>query len=220
MKKIGWMWMGGALVLAGGVGLYATSQSQPVDAATKAAKGPHFAVVGKPAPDFALPSSKGSKHKLSQYKGKLVVLEWLNHGCPFVKKHYRSGNMQKLQKKYTAKGVVWLSIVSSAPGRQGHCTPKQAKQLTQQKKATPTAVLLDPKGKVGRTYKARTTPHMYIINKKGVLSYAGAIDNIRSTNPADTAKAKNYVSAALNELMAGKKVTTPKTRPYGCSVKY
>lgn len=178
------------------------------------------AEVGKAAPDFSLVSTTGKKVSLSQFKGKLVVLEWLNHGCPFVKKHYRSMNMQALQKKYTAKGVVWLSVVSSAPGRQGFFEDGKANEMTKSMKASPTAVLKDPSGRVGKLYKAMTTPHMYVIDKKGTLRYAGAIDSIRSANPEDVKKAVNYVSKALGELMAGKEVSTPKTRPYGCSVKY
>ncbi len=178
------------------------------------------AEVGKPAPEFSLVSTTGKKVSLSQFKGKLIVLEWLNHGCPFVKKHYRSMNMQTLQKKYTAKGVVWLSIVSSAPGRQGFYEDGKANELTKSMKAAPTAVLKDPSGNIGKLYKAMTTPHMYVIDKKGLLRYAGAIDSIRSANPEDVKKAVNYVSKALGELMVGKEVSIPKTRPYGCSVKY
>lgn len=199
------------------------SAKQPAKRAAKATKQKKIvkqAFVGKQAPDFTLPDSNAIKQTLSKYKGKFVVLEWLNHGCPFVVKHYQSGNMQKLQKKYTKKGVVWLSIVSSAPGRQGHCDGKKANAMSKQKKAHPTAVLLDPSGNVGRLYGARTTPHMFGITPKGVIFYEGAIDSIRSANPADTKKAKNYVSMALDQAMAGKPVKVKKTRPYGCSVKY
>ncbi|MCB9640450.1 MAG: thioredoxin family protein [Myxococcales bacterium] len=176
--------------------------------------------VDKPAPGFSLPDTHGKKHDLSQYKGKVVVLEWLNHGCPFVKKHYNSGNMQALQKKYRDKGVVWLSIVSSAPGKQGYYSPEEANKINASKKGHANAILLDPEGKVGQLYSARTTPHMYIIDAKGTLVYMGAIDSIRSTNPEDTKKAKNFVSAALDAVLAGKAVDVKKTRPYGCSVKY
>lgn len=176
--------------------------------------------VDKPAPDFACNDTNGVEHTLSSYRGKIVVLEWLNHDCPFVKKHYGSGNMQKLQKVYTGRGVIWLSIISSAPGKQGFCTPDKANDLTRTKNAHPTAVLLDPLGTVGKKYGAKTTPHMFIINKEGILVYNGGIDNIRSTDPLDIDKATNYVAKALNELLAGKEVSTKTSTPYGCSVKY
>ena len=181
-----------------------------------------FAVVepGEEAPDFTLNDSKGTSHKLSGFRGKFVVLEWLNHECPFVKKHYSGGNMQKLQKEYTAKGIVWLSIISSAPGKQGHRTGPQADVDTKDKDAAPTAVLLDPAGEVGQKYGAKTTPEMFVIDKEGRIIYAGAIDSIKSTDPADVAKAENHVRAALDAALAGKPVPTSKTKPYGCSVKY
>lgn len=178
------------------------------------------APVGKPAPGFSLPDSTGKIHSLSDYKGKIIVLEWLNHGCPYVKKHYNSGNMQKLQKTYGAKGVIWFSVVSSAPGKQGYMTPEEATETIQQKKAAPKAVLLDPEGTVGKLYGAKTTPHMFIIDSDGVLVYNGGIDDIRSTSIDDIAKAKNYVQMALDELLAGKEVTVQTSLPYGCSVKY
>jgi peroxiredoxin len=178
------------------------------------------ALVDKPAPDFTLPDSNGKSHSLSDYKGKIVVLEWLNHGCPFVKKHYNSGQMQKLQETYGKKGVIWFSIISSAPGKQGYCTPEQANELIKEKKAAPTALLLDPDGEVGKLYGAKTTPHMYIITSDGVLVYNGAIDDIRSSKVEDIAKAKNYVQIGLDEVMAGKEVSTKTSVPYGCSVKY
>lgn len=178
------------------------------------------AVVGKPSPNFTATDSDGKSHSLSDYKGKVVVLEWLNHGCPYVKKHYNSGNMQKLQKTYAEKGVVWLSIISSAPGKQGYSTPEEANETIKQKQAFPTALLIDPDGIVGKLYDAKTTPHMYIINSDGVLVYNGAIDDIRSANVDDIAKAKNYVQLALDEILAGKEVSTKTSRPYGCSVKY
>jgi peroxiredoxin len=181
----------------------------------------HAAVEpGEVAPDFTLTDSKGTSHKLSDFRGKLVVLEWLNHECPFVKKHYSGGDMQKLQKEYTAKGVVWLSIISSAPGKQGHRTGPQADVDTQDKNASPTAVLLDPAGEVGQKYGAKTTPEMFVINKEGKMIYAGAIDSIKSTDSADVAKAENHVRQALDAALADKPVPTPKTTPYGCSVKY
>ncbi len=178
------------------------------------------APVDKPAPDFACNDSNGGEHTLSAYKGKIVVLEWLNHDCPFVKKHYGSGNMQKLQKVYTGRDVIWLSVISSAPGKQGFCTPDKANDLTRSNNAYPTAVLLDPLGTVGKKYGAKTTPHMFIIDKDGILVYNGGIDNKPSTDPLDIDKATNYVAKALNELLTGKEVTTKTSAPYGCSVKY
>ena len=181
-----------------------------------------FAAIepGEEAPDFTLTDSKGTSHKLSDFRGKFVVLEWLNHECPFVKKHYSGGDMQKLQKEYTAKGVVWLSIISSAPGKQGHRTGPQAEADTKDKNAAPTAVLLDPSGEVGKKYDAKTTPEMFVLDKEGKILYAGAIDSIKSTDSADIAKAENHVRAALDAALAGQPVPTPKTKPYGCSVKY
>jgi hypothetical protein len=176
--------------------------------------------VGESAPDFTLPDSNGTSHTLSDYAGKIVVLEWLNHGCPFVRKHYNSGNMQKLQKMADEKGIIWFSIISSAPGKQGYCTPTQANEITREKNASPAAVLLDPEGAVGKMYGAKTTPHMFIIDKEGRLVYNGAIDDIRSTNVDDLVQAKNYVRMALDELLAGKDVSVKTSQPYGCSVKY
>ncbi len=183
---------------------------------------PTFAAIepGETAPDFTLKDSKGITHKLSDFRGKFVVLEWLNHECPFVKKHYSGGEMQKLQKEYTAKGVVWLSIISSAPGKQGHRTGPQAEADTQDKKASPTAVLLDPSGEVGQQFEAKTTPQMYVLNPDAKIIYTGAIDSANSTHPADVAQAENYVRLALDAALAGKPVATPSTLPYGCSVKY
>lgn len=178
------------------------------------------AVVGQPAPAFTLTGTDGQTHSLSEYAGKYVVLEWLNHDCPFVRKHYGGGNMQKLQKKWTAQNVVWLSINSSAPGKQGNYPPEEANDLTKEKGAAPTAVLLDPDGTVGRAYGAKTTPHMYIVDPKGVLIYAGGIDDKPSTDPADVAGARNHVDQALTEALAGKPVTVATSTPYGCSVKY
>jgi peroxiredoxin len=178
------------------------------------------AEVGKAAPDFTLPDSMGKNHSLSDYTGKIVILEWLNHGCPFVVKHYDSGNMQKLQKMAKEKGVVWFSIISSAPGKQGYSTPEQANETAKEKNAMPLAILLDPEGTVGKLYDAKTTPHMYIIDKQGQLVYNGGIDDIRSTNIDDIAKAKNFVLSALEELLSGKEVSVKTSQPYGCSVKY
>lgn len=176
--------------------------------------------VGKPAPDFILKDCSGKEHSLSDFKGKTVVLEWVNHGCPFVVKHYSSGNMQKLQKDATAKDVVWLSICSSAPGKQGHMTGEDAAKKCEAIGSAATAYLLDEDGKVGRLYGAKVTPEMYIINKDGVLVYHGAIDSKKSTDAADIAGATNHVAVALEEVLAGKPVTTATTTAYGCSVKY
>lgn len=176
--------------------------------------------VGQPAPGFTLTDSNGKSHNLSDFKGKFVVLEWLNHGCPFVVKHYESGNMQNLQKEYTGKDVVWLSIVSSAPGKQGHMSPEETNKAKAEKGSAATAVLLDEDGTVGKLYDAKVTPELYVINPDGVLVYAGAIDDKKSTDPADAAGAKNYVKQALDEAMTGKPVSEPTTTAYGCSVKY
>lgn len=177
-------------------------------------------VVGQIAPEFSLIDTKGQVRQSADFKGQYVVLEWLNHDCPFVKKHYSSGNMQSLQKEYTAKGIVWLSINSSAAGKQGHYTSAQADQLTVEKAAAPTAVLLDGDGQVGHLYNAQTTPHMYIIDPQGILVYQGAIDDIPSADSADIPAAQNYVKAALDEILAGKPVSISATKSYGCSVKY
>lgn len=176
--------------------------------------------AGEAAPEFTLPNSKGAQVKLADQKGKYVVLEWFNDGCPYVKKHYGSGNMQKLQEKYTEKGVEWLTILSSAPGKQGHQTPQKINEIMLEWKGKTSHVLLDPMGKVGRLYAAKTTPHMFIINPKGNIIYQGAIDSISSSDPADIPQAQNYVALALDAAMAGKPVATASTTPYGCSVKY
>lgn len=176
--------------------------------------------TGEKAPDFALKDSEGQSHTLSQYKGKFVVLEWVNHGCPFVKKHYGSNNMQTLQKEFTAKGVIWLSVCSSAEGKQGHLTPAEWKEKITETGSAATAVLLDAPGAVGKRFGAKTTPHLFLIDPKGVVIYQGAIDDNPSADPADVLTAKNYIRAALTEALAGKKVSTPETKPYGCGVKY
>lgn len=178
------------------------------------------AAVDKPAPDFSLTGIDGKTYKLSDYKGKYVVLEWNNPDCPFVKKHYNSGNMQALQKKYTDEGVVWLTICSSAKGKQGYYEPAALVDMTKEKKCASTAYLRDPAGTVGREYGAKTTPHMFVINPEGALIYAGAIDDKPSVDPKDIKSATNYVAACLNESMAGKPVATSSTTSYGCSVKY
>jgi peroxiredoxin len=176
--------------------------------------------VGNAAPDFTGTDSNGKAHKLSEYRGKFVVLEWTNNGCPYTQKHYESGNMQALQKEWTAKGVVWLTVLSSAPEQQGYMTASQENAYLNKVHATPTAALLDPNGTIGHEYEARTTPHMFVIDPSGKLIYAGAIDDHPTYDPADIKSSKNYVSEALSEGMAGKQVATASTRPYGCSVKY
>lgn len=178
------------------------------------------AEVGKTAPDFELTDARGKTVKLGQFKGKLVVLEWFNHGCPFVKKHYESGNMQALQKAYTAKGVVWLAICSSAKDKQGYASGADQLKAMQDKKAAPSFVLIDETGKVGKLYGAKTTPHMFIIGKDGNLAYAGAIDDKETFDAADVKTAKNFVKVALDEMLQGKKPSVATTHSYGCSVKY
>lgn len=174
--------------------------------------------LGASAPDFTLADQDGKSVKLSDAKGKFVVLEWFNEGCPFVKKHYGSNNMQSLQKKYGKKGVVWYTIVSSKKGKEGYLTPEAARE--KKKAISSSAILLDPKGDVGRLYSAKTTPHMFVVDKDGKLIYMGGIDDTPSADPADIADSENFVAAALDEAMAGKPVSTPSSRPYGCSVKY
>jgi len=176
--------------------------------------------IGKPAPNFSLPDVNGKIHMLETYKGQYVVLEWYNKDCPFVRKYYNSGKMQALQKQYTAKDVVWLTITSSAQGKQGHVTAAQGINLIRNEKSSTTAYLLDEYSNVGRMYGAKTTPHMFVINPKGEVVYKGAIDDIPSANPADIKKSKNYVQLSLDAAMAGKPVSTPSSKPYGCSVKY
>lgn len=176
--------------------------------------------IGKPAPDFTATAIDGSPVSLSAYKGKVVVLEWTNHECPFVMKHYGSGNMQKTQKAAVDGGAVWLSIVSSAPGKQGHVPAEEAKKIVAESGAMATARILDEKGEIGHLYDAKTTPHMFVIDKDGSLVYMGAIDDDRSTDPKNIDGAKNYVIAALDDLAAGRPVQTPQTDSYGCGVKY
>lgn len=187
-------------------------------AAEEAAAPP--AAVGKTAPEFSLKDAQGKEHALAEYQGKFVVLEWVNFGCPFVKKHYGSGNMQGLQAEYTGKGVVWLSICSSAPGKQGHFEGEELKKQLAEHQSKATHYLTDAEGQVGRAYGAKTTPHMYVIDPKGILVYAGGIDDIPTADPDDLAKAKNYLRLALDALLAGQPVAAPTTPPYGCSVKY
>ena len=174
------------------------------------------------APDFQLLDSNGDKIALSYFRGKKVVLEWTNHGCPFVAKHYESGNMQSTQDFVKDKNTVWLSIISSAPGTQGYISPEKANELTVSRNAFPSHVLFDPSGVVGRKYSAKTTPHMYIIDEQGLLKYQGAIDDAggRGFMSKDLLKANNYVKKGLKELASGEEVSSPVTKPYGCSVKY
>ena len=180
-----------------------------------------FAVkVGESAPDSTGTDSNGKTHKLSEYKGKYVVLEWTNQGCPYTKKHYESGNMEKLQKDWTGKGVVWLTMLSSAPGNQGYVTADQENEYLNRNHAAPTAAILDASGTIGHLYGAKTTPHMFVIDPRGKLIYDGAIDNKPTPDASDIPSATNYVSSALEESMAGKQVSVPTSRPYGCSVKY
>ncbi len=179
------------------------------------------AVVGQPAPDFRLTDIDGVAHRLSDYKGKLVVLEWVNPECPIVQKHYvKSHNIPGLQQTYTGQGVVWLSINSAAPGKQGDFEPAQVKAWLQRVGATPTAYFRDRDGAVGHLYGAKATPHLFIINRDGMLVYQGGIDSIASADPDDIARATNYVNAAMADLAAGRPVAQGNTRPYGCSVKY
>jgi peroxiredoxin len=177
-------------------------------------------VVGQAAPSFTAVDSNGKSRALSEFKGKTVILEWTNDGCPYVQKHYGAGNMQKVQQDTTASGAVWLTIISSAPGKQGHVDGAGANQLTASRKAHPTAVLLDPAGAVGRAYEAQTTPHMFVIDKTGVLRYMGAIDDQPTTDASTIPNARNYVREAFAAVTAGKKVAETATDPYGCSVKY
>jgi peroxiredoxin len=169
--------------------------------------------IGEPAPGFTGIDTRGNSHALSDYRGKPVILEWTNHDCPYVRKHYNSGNMQQQQRAATDQGAVWLSIISSAPGKQGHVTPAQADTLTVERNAAPSAVILDENGEIGRLYGAKTTPHMYIIDADGKLAYMGGIDSIASSNPADIEKAIQYVPAALARVMNGEPVASIVTRP-------
>jgi len=178
------------------------------------------AEVGKIAPDFSLVDTHGKTHALKDYKGKVVVLEWLNFECPFVKKHYGAGNMQKLQENAKKDGVVWFSIVSSAKGKQGYYEPKEMEARREKAGAQQTAILMDSDGKIGRAFGAKNTPHMFVIDAKGNIAYRGAIDSIDSAESEDIAKAKNYVSAALEDLKANRKVAISDTKPYGCGIKY
>jgi peroxiredoxin len=184
------------------------------------APAPAAVAPGAPAPDFTLKGDDGADHTLSKLKGKYVVLEWYNKDCPFVRRHYGTKNMQALQKRYTDKGVVWFEVATSAEGKQGHLTVKDAAAARRKFGIKSTAILLDSSGAVGRLYDAKTTPHMFVIDPKGNLIYMGAIDDLPSTDWSDIKDAHNYVSAALDASMAGQPVAKPVTASYGCSVKY
>jgi AhpC/TSA family len=178
------------------------------------------AKVGDAAPEFTAMASTGKTVRLTDYRGKYVVLEWHNNGCPYVGKHYNSGNMQRLQNHWTSQGVVWFTVLSSAPGKQGYVTAGEENDYLTKEQAAPTAALLDPTGEIGHLYDAKTSPQMVVINPQGVVIYSGAIDDKPTTDPQDVQGATNYVSLALEQSMSGKPVQTPATRPYGCSVKY
>lgn len=177
-------------------------------------------VIGETAPDFTLVDSNGVEQSLSDYLGQRVVLEWTNHGCPYVGKHYSTGNMQTLQRDVTEAGTVWLSIISSAPGRQGYVSGDEANDLTASRGAYPTAVLFDPDGHVGHAYDARTTPGMYVIDEAGILRYMGAIDDRPTARHSSVEGATNYVRLALADMDAGRDVAIAETQQYGCSIKY
>lgn len=202
--------MAAAVALTAGALIASTAEAAP------------SADVGSSAPAFTGTTSNGETVSLADFAGKTVVLEWTNDGCPFVKKHYATppANMQSLQASAAADDVVWLSVISSRPGSQGHASPEKANELTSSRGAAPAHVILDESGDIGRLYGAKTTPHMYIVTPEGKLVYDGAIDSIPSAKVEDIAKAENYVTAALADLSAGKPVATASTKPYGCAVKY
>ncbi len=175
--------------------------------------------IGQPAPDFSVVDTFGQTRALSDFADQIVVLEWSNHDCHFVRKHYVSNNIQELQKEFTQQGVIWLTVISSAPGKQGHVSPEEANVLTTQREAFPTAVLIDEEGVMGRAYDARVTPHMYVI-QNGVLVYMGGIDSIPSANPADVPKAEPFTANAIRAVLAGEPIANASTRPYGCTIKY
>jgi peroxiredoxin len=205
----------GLIALLAGAGLCGLIAPAGIAAASSAQ-----ARLGAQAPHFTLSDSNGRSVSLSDFKGKPIVLEWTNHECPYVRKHYGGQNMQALQKKWTAQGVVWLTVISSHPGAQGFVHGLEANKLTDDRSAAPTAVLLDPKGGVGRSYGAQVTPHMYVITADGALVYMGGIDDKPTTRLEDLKTAKNFVDAALSEVVAGKPVSVKTSRPYGCSIKY
>jgi len=204
-----------ALLLAGSATLIAAASPFGLIGSALAAPKP-----GIVAPEFSVTDSNGKIHNLADYKGKTVILEWTNHLCPYVAKHYGTENMQALQRETTKDGIVWLSVISSAPDTQGYVQGDEANKLTAERKAAPTAVLLDPAGKVGRTYDARVTPHMYIIDASGMLVYMGGIDDKATTDWDDVKTAQNYVRAALDDMAKGKPIANSVTRAYGCTVKY
>lgn len=204
-SSLHWTPLATCILLTGALALTATAQAPR---------------VGAYAPAFTATDSHGQSHSLDEYHGKYVVLEWHNQGCPYTRKHYVSGNMQALQKEWTAKGVVWFTVISSAPGEQGYVTSAEENEYLARMHAGPTAVLMDPAGKLGRLYDAKTTPEMYVIDPQGRLIYEGAIDNRPTPDVDDIKGADNYLNDALTEAMAGRPVTHPYTRPYGCSVKY
>lgn len=177
-------------------------------------------VINQPAPLFSADTAAGSKLNLADLRGKTVILEWTNHECPFVKKHYESGNIPNLQKQAAEQGIVWLQVISSAPGKQGHVDADTAKKLNAERSALPANTVFDPSGEIGKLYAATNTPQLFIIDPQGVLLYKGGIDSIPSADKADIAKAENYISSALKELAAGKPISQSSTKPYGCTVKY
>ena len=204
-----------ANALLGGAGLLALIAAAPVSADPGAQ-----ARIGAPAPNFTLTDSNGKAISLADFKGKTVVLEWTNHECPYVRKHYGGNNMQALQKKWTGQGIVWLTLISSQPGAQGFVHGLEANKLTEERGAAPTAVLLDPRGGVGRSYGAQVTPHMYVVTGDGTLVYMGGIDDKPTTRLEDLKTAKNFVDAALSEVLEGKVVSIKTSRAYGCTIKY
>ena len=204
-----------ANALLGGAGLLALIAAAPVSADPGAQ-----ARLGAPAPNFTLTDSNGKAISLADFKGKTVVLEWTNHECPYVRKHYGGNNMQALQKKWTGQGIVWLTLISSQPGAQGFVHGLEANKLTEDRGAAPTAVLLDPRGGVGRSYGAQVTPHMYVVTGDGTLVYMGGIDDKPTTRLEDLKTAKNFVDAALSEVAEGKVVSIKTSRAYGCTIKY
>jgi peroxiredoxin len=176
--------------------------------------------IGQPAPDFTAVDTQGHPVRLSEYRGKTVVLEWTNADCPYTRKHYTSGNMQAVQSLAQKDGIVWLSVISSAPGKQGYVNGTAADELTRSRKAVPSAVLLDPNGAVAHLYNAKTTPHMFVIDKNGALQYMGGIDSIATTEESDIARAEPYLKEAMLAVAQGNPAPHPVTRPYGCSIKY
>ena len=202
------------------LGVVASHSATACTSDSEAAPVPDSPPVNQPAPAFTVSDTKGKSHSLDSYRGKWVVLEWFNHDCPYTKKHYKSDNMQSLQREYTGKGVVWISVISSAPGKDGYGSAADAEQLTSEKKAAPSFVVRDTAGVLGRMYGARNTPHMFVIDPAGVLRYAGAIDDKPTSKAKDVEGAKNYVKAALDAGLAGQPIAVATTQPYGCDVKY